>query len=82
MLDSVQFPWLAPYHYFSNAQVTAFNRRCGIDVHEIGPDEVKRRFPLCDVDDIIAGFLIEDDGRVNPVDATASLARGARSTAI
>ena len=56
-----------------------FNRRCGIDVQEIGPEEVKRRFPLCDVDDIVAGFLVEDDGRVNPVDATSSLARGART---
>ena len=35
-------------------------------------------FPLCRTDDIEAGFYVEDDGRVNPVDATMALAKGAR----
>ena len=32
--------------------------------------QVKARFPLCRTDDVLAGFMVEDDGRVNPVDAT------------
>jgi glycine/D-amino acid oxidase-like deaminating enzyme len=28
------------------------------------------------VDDILAGFYVKDDGRVNPVDATMALAKG------
>ena len=60
-------------------RVAAFNRKCGVDVHELSPSEVADRFPLCNVDDVLAGFFVEDDGRVNPVDATAALARGARN---
>jgi 4-methylaminobutanoate oxidase (formaldehyde-forming) len=58
-------------------RVAAFNRWCGVDVHEISPSEVKRLFPLARVDDILAGFYVKDDGRVNPVDVTMALARGA-----
>ncbi len=59
-------------------RVAAFNRYCGIDVHEIGPREVAGLFPLARTDDLLAGFYVEGDGRVNPVDVTMSLARGAR----
>jgi 4-methylaminobutanoate oxidase (formaldehyde-forming) len=59
-------------------RVAAFNRYCGVDVHEISPTEVAERFPLACTDDILAGFLVEGDGRANPVDVTMSLARGAR----
>ena len=40
--------------------------------------QVGELFPLCRTDDIEAGFYVEDDGRVNPVDATMALAKGAR----
>ena len=58
-------------------RVAAFNRCCGVDVEEISPSEVKRLFPLARVDDILAGFYVKDDGRVNPVDAAMALAKGA-----
>ena len=59
-------------------RVAAFNRYCGIDVHELGPHEVKQLFPIADVGDIRAGFLVKEDGVVNPVDVTMALAKGAR----
>jgi glycine cleavage system aminomethyltransferase T/glycine/D-amino acid oxidase-like deaminating enzyme len=59
-------------------RVAAFNRYCGVDVHEISPSEVQRLFPLAKVDDIEAGFYIKEDGRVNPVDVTMALGKGAR----
>ena len=59
-------------------RVAAFNRLCGVEVHEISPREVSDLFPLARVDDVLAGFYIPADGRVNPVDVTMSLARGAR----
>ncbi len=59
-------------------RVSAFNRHCGVDVHEISPGQVKELFPLARVDDVLAGFYVEEDGRVNPVDVTMSLAKGAR----
>jgi len=59
-------------------RVAAFNRLCGVEVHEISPAEVARRFPLARTDDVLAGFYIPGDGRVNPVDVTMALAKGAR----
>jgi glycine/D-amino acid oxidase-like deaminating enzyme len=59
-------------------RVSAFNRLCGVDVHEISASEVKKLFPLARVDDILAGFYVKEDGRVNPVDVTMALGKGAR----
>ncbi len=59
-------------------RIAAFNRRHGVDVHEISPSEVKNLFPLCKTDDILAGFYVKEDGRANPVDVTMALAKGAK----
>ena len=59
-------------------RVSAFNRFCGVNVHEISPGQVKELFPLANVDDVLAGFYVKEDGRVNPVDVTMALAKGAR----
>ncbi len=63
-------------------RVAAFNRYCGIDVHEISPKEIKDLFPLARVDDLLAGFYVKEDGRVNPVDVTMALAKGARNQGV
>jgi 4-methylaminobutanoate oxidase (formaldehyde-forming) len=59
-------------------RVAAFNRHCGVDVHEISPAQVKELFPLARVDDVLAGFYVEGDGRADPVDVTMALGKGAR----
>jgi 4-methylaminobutanoate oxidase (formaldehyde-forming) len=59
-------------------RVAAFNRLCGVDVHELSPAEVQRMFPLARVDDVLAGFYVPGDGRADPVDVTMALAKGAR----
>ena len=59
-------------------RVAAFNRLCGTEVHEISPREVADLFPPARTDDLLAGFYMPQDGRVNPVDATMALAKGAR----
>ncbi len=59
-------------------RVSAFNRYCGVDVHEISPHEVKELFPLAKTSDILAGFYVKEDGQANPVDITMALAKGAR----
>jgi heterotetrameric sarcosine oxidase gamma subunit len=59
-------------------RVAAFNRHCGVEVHEISAGEVAQLWPLARTDDVLAGFYIPADGRVNPVDVTMSLAKGAR----
>ncbi len=59
-------------------RVAAFNRHVGLDVIEISPAEIAERFPIARTDDLLAGFYVPQDGRVNPVDVTMSLAKGAR----
>src|SRR5690242_13952876 len=59
-------------------RVSAFNRWCGVDVHEISPAEVKDLFPLARTDDLLAGFYVREDGRADPVGCTMALAKGAR----
>jgi 4-methylaminobutanoate oxidase (formaldehyde-forming) len=59
-------------------RVSAFNRLCGIDVQEISPAQVKELFPLAKVDDLHAGFYVAQDGRVDPVDVTMALGKGAK----
>jgi glycine cleavage system aminomethyltransferase T/glycine/D-amino acid oxidase-like deaminating enzyme len=59
-------------------RTSAFNRHLGVEVHEISPREVADLWPLAKTDDVLAGFYIPADGRVNPVDVTMSLAKGAR----
>src|ERR1017187_9540835 len=34
-------------------RVAAFNRYCGVDVHEISPSEVRELFPLAKTDDLL-----------------------------
>ena len=63
-------------------RVSAFNRYHGIDVTEISPAEILELFPLAKVDDILAGFYTATDGRINPVDVTMALAKGARSRGV
>ncbi|HUQ01834.1 MAG TPA: FAD-dependent oxidoreductase [Kofleriaceae bacterium] len=59
-------------------RVSAFNRVCGVDVHEISPTQVGDLFPLAKTDDMLAGFYVKEDGRADPVDVTMALAKGAR----
>ncbi len=39
-------------------RVSAFNRYCGVDVHEISAKEVADLFPLARTDDVLAGFYV------------------------
>ena len=56
-------------------RVSAFNRLMGIDVHEISPAQVKELFPLANVEDVLAGFYVKEDGRADPVGRPARAGR-------
>lgn len=45
-------------------RIAAFNRKCGVAVQELSPQEVLEKFPLCRIDDVLAGFYVAGDGRV------------------
>lgn len=53
-------------------------RAYGIEIHELSPSEVKQIWPLLYTEDLVAGFLNPGDGRINPIDVTIALAKGAK----
>ncbi len=53
-------------------------RSFGMEMDLIGPDEVKRMWPLMDVADLIGASWLPTDGQASPSDITQSLAKGAR----
>lgn len=53
-------------------------RSFGMDMDLIGPDEVKRMWPLMATDDLIGASWLPTDGQASPSDITQSLAKGAR----
>lgn len=59
-------------------RVAAFDREFGVEIEELSPEKVKEIWPLANTDDILAGFYAPGDGRVNPIDVTMALAKGAR----
>jgi heterotetrameric sarcosine oxidase gamma subunit len=55
-----------------------FGRYNGHTIEEISSSEVQELWPLLKTDDLLAGFFCPNDARVNPVDTTMALAKGAR----
>jgi glycine cleavage system aminomethyltransferase T/glycine/D-amino acid oxidase-like deaminating enzyme len=60
-------------------RVSAFSRYFNVNIEEISPAEVQNFWPMMDTSDVLAGFLSPGDGRVNPIDVTMALAKGARN---
>ncbi len=50
----------------------------GMEMQLIGPDEVRRMWPLMDTSDLIGASWLPTDGQASPADITQSLAKGAR----
>lgn len=50
-----------------------------IEVHEVGPDEIARLWPIVNTGDLLGGILSPTDGRVSPIDLCSALVRGARA---
>jgi glycine cleavage system aminomethyltransferase T/glycine/D-amino acid oxidase-like deaminating enzyme len=50
----------------------------GIECELLGPREAAGRWPLLRHDDLVGAIWLPGDGRADPVDLTAALARGAR----
>ena len=63
-------------------RVSAFQRLHGLEVEEISPGQIASMFPWARTDDLQAGFWVPGDGRVNPVDLTMALAKGARQLGV
>ncbi len=60
-------------------RTAAMARRLGIEAREISPDEIAKRWPICDVSDLLGGVLVPGEAVVGPADTTVALTKGARS---
>ena len=50
----------------------------GLDIDVLTPGEIKERWPLLHVDDIVGGVFLSKDGQTNPIDTAKALAKGAK----
>jgi glycine cleavage system aminomethyltransferase T/glycine/D-amino acid oxidase-like deaminating enzyme len=57
-------------------------RAFGIEVEEIGADEIRRLWPIAHTSDLMGGILSPSDGRVSASDLCASLIRDARGKGV
>ena len=50
----------------------------GLECEMLTPGALKERYPLLNVDGIVGGAYLPDDGQTNPIDTTQAFAKGAR----
>ena len=50
----------------------------GMEMHLLSPAEVKKMWPLMEVDDLVGASFLPTDGQASPSDITQALAKGAR----
>ncbi len=53
-------------------------RAFGVEVEEIGPDDVKQRYQFLETEDVVSGIFLEKDGQGDPSNITLAMAKGAR----
>jgi sarcosine dehydrogenase len=68
----------APDRWTEFKRLATTARSFGMDMELIGPDEVKRMWPLMETSDLIGASWLPTDGQASPSDITQSLAKGAR----
>jgi dimethylglycine dehydrogenase len=62
---------------YRNYQCTA--ETIGVECHLIGLDEIKKLWPIGNMDDLVGALWHPTDGHIAPVDVTMAMAKGARS---
>ena len=53
-------------------------RAFGVEVEEIGPAEVKSRYPHVNIDDVVGAVYLPKDGQGDPANIALAMAKGAR----
>ena len=56
----------------------SMGRNFGLEVEIVGPADIKKLYPLINVDDLVGGVFLPKDGQANPIDVTLAYAKGAR----
>lgn len=52
-------------------------RTFGLEVQDLTPSEIKAKWPLLNVNDLVGGVFLPNDGQTNPIDTTMALIKGA-----
>jgi dimethylglycine dehydrogenase len=60
-------------------QYAATARTIGVNVEFLTPDEIKKLWPLCNIDGLVGAIFHPDDGYIQSADLTQALAKGARA---
>ncbi len=56
----------------------SMGRNFGLEVRVITPGEIKERLPHLNIEGVVGGVHLPNDGQVNPIDVTQAYAAGAR----
>ena len=56
----------------------SMGKNFGLTIELLRPGEIRERWPLLEVGDIVGGVFLPKDGQTNPVDTTLALIKGAR----
>jgi len=56
----------------------SMGRTFGLEIDVLTRGEIKERWPLLRVDDIVGGVFLAKDGQTNPIDTANALAKGAK----
>ena len=60
----------------------ALARAFGVEVSEIGPDEIKDQYPILNTADVLSGVFLPKDGQADPANIALALAKGARQMGV
>jgi 4-methylaminobutanoate oxidase (formaldehyde-forming) len=66
-----------PARYEELMRGASMAKNFGLDVNPVSPAEIQKLWPLLNVDDLIGGVHLPNDGQTNPVDTTMALVKGA-----
>jgi glycine cleavage system aminomethyltransferase T/glycine/D-amino acid oxidase-like deaminating enzyme len=56
----------------------SMGKNFGLAVDVLSPAQIKERWPLLSLKDIVGGIFLPKDGQTNPIDTTQALAKGAK----
>jgi glycine cleavage system aminomethyltransferase T/glycine/D-amino acid oxidase-like deaminating enzyme len=70
---------LHPERFEEQKRGASMARSFGLEVEVLGPDEIRARYPLLEMDGVVGGVFLPKDGQTNPIDTTRAFAKGARA---
>ncbi len=60
-------------------RLASMARAFGVEIEDIGPAEIKARYPHLNTEDVVSGVYLPKDGQGDPANIALALAKGARA---